>query len=86
MRDVEKNLDEKNDEIDYKKLMISQHGSPFDKVAYAGVGATRGYAVLHLEGGMDALSEDELREDCRERGVLGLRSVEGMSRQVFNLT
>ncbi|GJV64586.1 retrovirus-related pol polyprotein LINE-1 [Tanacetum coccineum] len=93
MRDVEKNLDEKNDEIDYKKLMISKADTyggqafvvryvanmvpPFDKVAYARVGAAHGHAVLHLEGGIDALSEDELREDYRERGVLGLRSVEG---------
>ncbi|GJX29748.1 hypothetical protein Tco_0237827 [Tanacetum coccineum] len=86
MRDVEENLDEKNNEIDYKKLMIRQHGSPFDKVAYARVRAICGYAVLHLEGGMDALSEDELREVYRERGVLGLRSVEDMHQQVSNFT
>ncbi|GJY07113.1 hypothetical protein Tco_0374167 [Tanacetum coccineum] len=37
--------------------------------ACAGVGAASEYGVLHLEGGMDALSEDELREHCKERGV-----------------
>lgn len=31
---------------------------------------------------MEALSEDELREDCRERGMLGLLSVEEMRQQV----
>lgn len=31
---------------------------------------------------MDSLSEAELREDCRERGMLGLVSVEEMRQQV----
>lgn len=39
--------------------------------------------MIQKEGGVDALSEDELREDCRERGMLGLRSVEEMRQQVF---
>lgn len=33
--------------------------------------------------GVDSLSEAELREDCRERGMLGLLSVEEMRQQVF---
>ncbi|KAK7247284.1 hypothetical protein RIF29_42165 [Crotalaria pallida] len=32
--------------------------------------------------GVDSLSEAELREDCRERGMLGLRSVEEMRQQL----
>ncbi|XP_061989654.1 uncharacterized protein LOC133708208 [Rosa rugosa] len=32
--------------------------------------------------GVESLSEDELREDCRERGMLGLRSVEEMRQQL----
>lgn len=32
--------------------------------------------------GVDSLSEAELREDCRERGMLGLVSVEEMRQQV----
>lgn len=32
--------------------------------------------------GVDSLSEAELREDCRERGMLGLLSVEEMRQQV----
>lgn len=32
--------------------------------------------------GVDSLSEEELREDCRERGMLGLLSVEEMRQQV----
>ncbi|KHN06484.1 LETM1 and EF-hand domain-containing protein 1, mitochondrial [Glycine soja] len=32
--------------------------------------------------GVDSLSEDELREDCRERGMLGLLSVEEMRQQL----
>lgn len=38
--------------------------------------------MIQAEGGVDALSEDELREDCRERGMLGLRSVEEMRQQL----
>ncbi|GKA85109.1 mitochondrial proton/calcium exchanger protein-like protein [Tanacetum coccineum] len=38
--------------------------------------------MIQSEGGVDALSEDELREDCRERGMLGLRSVEEMRQQL----
>ncbi|KAJ0570309.1 putative DNA-binding pseudobarrel domain superfamily, letm1 ribosome-binding protein [Helianthus annuus] len=34
--------------------------------------------IIQAEGGVDALSEDELREDCRERGMLGLLSGEEM--------
>lgn len=34
---------------------------------------------------MDSLSEAELREDCRERGMLGLVSVEEMRQQVSPL-
>lgn len=37
---------------------------------------------LIQEEGVDSLSEAELREDCRERGMLGLRSVEEMRQQV----
>lgn len=33
--------------------------------------------------GIESLSEAELREECRERGMLGLRSVEEMRQQVF---
>ena len=33
--------------------------------------------------GVDSLSEAELRQACRERGMLGLRSVEDMRKQVF---
>jgi len=32
--------------------------------------------------GVDSLSEAELRQACRERGMLGLRSVEDMRKQV----
>ncbi len=32
--------------------------------------------------GLDTLSEPELRAACRERGMLGLRSVEEMRQQV----
>ncbi|KAM0000179.1 putative EF-hand domain, letm1 ribosome-binding domain-containing protein [Helianthus debilis subsp. tardiflorus] len=38
--------------------------------------------LIQAEGGVDALSEDELREDCRERGMLGLLSVEEMRQQL----
>ncbi|KAJ0502513.1 putative EF-hand domain, letm1 ribosome-binding domain-containing protein [Helianthus annuus] len=38
--------------------------------------------MIQAEGGVDALSEEELREDCRERGMLGLRSVEEMREQL----
>ncbi|KAJ0815940.1 putative EF-hand domain, letm1 ribosome-binding domain-containing protein [Helianthus annuus] len=38
--------------------------------------------MIQAEGGVDALSEEELREDCRERGMLGLRSVEKMREQL----
>ncbi|GJU08802.1 DNA-directed DNA polymerase [Tanacetum coccineum] len=34
--------------------------------------------MIQSKGGVDAHSEDELHEDCRERGMLGLRSVEEM--------
>lgn len=33
--------------------------------------------------GVDSLSEDELQEDCRERGMLGMLSVEEMRQQVL---
>lgn len=33
--------------------------------------------------GVESLSEAELREDCRERGMLGLLSVEEMRQQVY---
>lgn len=33
--------------------------------------------------GVDSLSEQELRQACRERGMLGLRSVEDMRKQVY---
>lgn len=36
--------------------------------------------------GVESLSEAELREDCRERGMLGNRSVEEMRQQVFCLS
>lgn len=32
--------------------------------------------------GVESLSESELREECRERGMLGLLSVEEMREQV----
>lgn len=35
--------------------------------------------------GVESLSEAELREDCRERGMLGMLSVEEMQQQVFVL-
>ncbi|KAM7460863.1 hypothetical protein LguiA_028984 [Lonicera macranthoides] len=38
--------------------------------------------LIQAEGGVEALSEDELREDCRERGMLGLLSVEEMRQQL----
>ncbi|CAL8172826.1 unnamed protein product [Prunus armeniaca] len=37
---------------------------------------------LIQEEGVESLSEEELREDCRERGMLGLRSVEDMRQQL----
>lgn len=33
--------------------------------------------------GVNSLSESELRQACRERGMLGLRSVEDMRKQVI---
>lgn len=36
--------------------------------------------------GVESLSEAELREDCRERGMLGLRSVEEMRQQVLSFS
>ena len=33
--------------------------------------------------GVESLSEAELREDCRERGMLGVLSVEEMRQQVL---
>jgi len=33
--------------------------------------------------GMESLSEQELQQACRERGLLGLRSVEEMRQQVL---
>ncbi|KAL8262783.1 hypothetical protein R6Q59_024132 [Mikania micrantha] len=38
--------------------------------------------MIQAEGGVRALSEDELREDCRERGMLGLLSVDEMRQQL----
>ncbi|GKC97289.1 RAP domain-containing protein, chloroplastic [Tanacetum coccineum] len=38
--------------------------------------------MIQSKGGVDARSEDELGEDCRERGMLGLRSVEEMHQQL----
>lgn len=35
--------------------------------------------------GVDSLSEAELREDCRERGMLGNLSVEEMRQQVLHI-
>nr|GEX89905.1 mitochondrial proton/calcium exchanger protein-like [Tanacetum cinerariifolium] len=40
--------------------------------------------MVQSKGGVDALSEDKLGEDCRERGMLGLRSVEEMRQQVIS--
>ncbi|KAF5805987.1 putative letm1 ribosome-binding domain-containing protein [Helianthus annuus] len=40
--------------------------------------------IIQAEGGVDALSEDELREDCRERGMLGLLSGEEMRQQLYD--
>ncbi|TQD88535.1 hypothetical protein C1H46_025955 [Malus baccata] len=37
---------------------------------------------LIQEEGVESLTEDELREECRERGMLGLRSVEDMRQQL----
>ncbi|XP_076908153.1 uncharacterized protein LOC143564900 [Bidens hawaiensis] len=34
------------------------------------------------EGGVDALSDDELAEDCRERGMIGVLSVQEMRQQI----
>lgn len=39
---------------------------------------------LIQEEGVEALSEAELRQACRDRGLLGLRSVEEMRQQVNN--
>ncbi|GJR82215.1 mitochondrial proton/calcium exchanger protein-like protein, partial [Tanacetum coccineum] len=39
--------------------------------------------MIQSKGGVDALSEDELGEDCRERGMLGLHSVEEMRQQII---
>lgn len=36
--------------------------------------------------GVESLSEAELRESCRERGLLGLLSVEEMRQQVTNIS
>ncbi|XP_048439915.1 mitochondrial proton/calcium exchanger protein-like [Pyrus x bretschneideri] len=38
--------------------------------------------TLIQEEGVESLTEDELREECRERGMLGLRSVEDMRQQL----
>ncbi|KAF3451078.1 hypothetical protein FNV43_RR07167 [Rhamnella rubrinervis] len=38
--------------------------------------------LIQAEGGVESLSEAELREDCRERGMLGLLSVEEMRQQL----
>ncbi|GJV42522.1 mitochondrial proton/calcium exchanger protein-like protein [Tanacetum coccineum] len=38
--------------------------------------------MIQSKGGVDARYEDELGEDCRERGMLGLRSVEEMHQQL----
>ncbi|KAL4590954.1 hypothetical protein LXL04_003901 [Taraxacum kok-saghyz] len=38
--------------------------------------------MIEAEGGVDALTEEELREDCRERGMLGLRTVDEMRHQL----
>ena len=35
---------------------------------------------------VESLSEAELREDCRERGMLGLLSVEEMRQQVISFS
>lgn len=38
--------------------------------------------MIEAEGGVDALTDDEVREDCRERGMVGLLTVEEMRYQV----
>ncbi|KAI3493595.1 hypothetical protein L1887_40797 [Cichorium endivia] len=38
--------------------------------------------MIEAEGGVDSLTDDELREDCRERGMLGLLTVEEMRQQL----
>lgn len=38
--------------------------------------------MIQAEGGVESLSEDELRQDCRDRGMLGLVSVEEMRQQL----
>ncbi|GJR01894.1 hypothetical protein Tco_0524878 [Tanacetum coccineum] len=39
--------------------------------------------MIQSKGGVDALYECELHEDCRERGMLGLRSAEELCQQVY---
>ncbi|CAI9288164.1 unnamed protein product [Lactuca saligna] len=38
--------------------------------------------MIEAEGGVDALTDDEVREDCRERGMVGLLTVEEMRYQL----
>lgn len=38
--------------------------------------------LIQLEG-VESLSEEELRQACRERGLLGLLSVDEMRQQVY---
>ncbi|XP_076900806.1 uncharacterized protein LOC143555056 isoform X2 [Bidens hawaiensis] len=38
--------------------------------------------LIQAEGGVDALSDDELAEDCRERGMIGVLSVQEMRQQL----
>ncbi|GKF40287.1 mitochondrial proton/calcium exchanger protein-like protein, partial [Tanacetum coccineum] len=38
--------------------------------------------MIQSKGGADARSEDELGEDCQERGMLGIRSVEETRQQL----
>lgn len=49
-----------------------------------GSGRIKNDDKLIQEEGVESLSEAELRQACRDRGLLGLRSVEEMRQQVSN--
>lgn len=52
------------------------------KALCTGFGRIKDDDKMILAEGVDSLSEQELRQACRDRGLLGLRSVEEMQQQV----
>lgn len=51
-------------------------------IIYSAIRIKNDDKLIQAEG-VESLSEDELREDCRERGMLGFHSVDEMRQQVF---